>query len=191
MTDTVLVTAPATAPAPAPPAKRRRGRETAVDMVRSLAVVFLLVVPLWFFGQASPGDSKRIRPVDPTEALTAFAQQTRAPVPSTPDGWVVNVARFDAGVVRIGYVRGVGGDVRGDSYAEFSGGAGPTFLETAAGKGATAGTVDVAGVAWDRYLSTDGHESLLRHVGATTVLVGGIRETATSDQLRALAATVH
>lgn len=169
---------------PAPTAKRKRGRETALDMVRSLGVVFLLVVPLWFFGQASPGDSKRIRPVDATEALGAFVQDTRAPVPTTPRGWVVNVARYDGAVLRIGFVLGA-------HYTEFAGGAGPMFLETAAGKGSVLGTVHVGGVPWQRYEATDGHQSLVRRIGTTTVLVGGIRENASLEELQTLAATVR
>jgi len=180
MTDTgVVIEAP-----PTRVGKKKRGRETALDMVRSLAVVFLLVVPLWFFGQSSPGDSKRIRPVDPTEALAAFAADTRAPVPATPSGWVPNVARYDAGVVRIGYVLG-------EHYAEFTGGSGPLFLETAAGKGSVIGTVDVGGVPWQHFAVTGGPESLLLVRGGTTLVVGGSRENASLRELQTLAATVR
>ncbi|MCW2585986.1 MAG: hypothetical protein JWN55_1502 [Frankiales bacterium] len=168
---------------PAPPAKSRRGRETALDMVRSLGVVFLLVLPLWFFGQASPQDSKAIRPVDPREALTAFAETTGGPVPTTPAGWVVNVRDYQDGVVRVGYVLG-------EHYTEFQGGLGAGFLDAATGKGKRVGTVDVGGVAWQRWASPGDHESLVRTVGRATVLVGGIREDATLDELKALAATV-
>lgn len=154
-------------------------------MVRSLGVVFLLVVPLWFFGQASPSDSKTIRPVDPTEALAVFAQDHHAPVPSTPKGWVVNVARYDSGTVRIGYVHG-------DRYDEFTAGGGPMFLETFAGKGSVTGTVDVAGTRWQRYDAVDGGAtSLLRTVGDTTLLVGGVRESGPLSDLELLAATVR
>jgi hypothetical protein len=154
-------------------------------MVRSLAVVFLLVVPLWFFGQSSPSDSKRIRPVDPTEAFQAFAQDTHGPVPTAkPAGWVVNVRAYDGSVVRVGYVLG-------DHYLEFSGAVGPSFLDVATGKAKPVGTVDVGGVAWQDYTSADGHESLVRTVGRVTVLVGGVREDATQDELKTLAALVR
>jgi hypothetical protein len=180
MTDTMTVTMTA----PAPTGRRKRGRETALDMVRSLAVVFLLVLPMWYFGQSSPGDSKRIRPVDPAPALAAYRADTGGPVPHTPKGWVVNVARYDAGVVRVGFVVG-------DHYTEFSAGSAPTFLETAAGKGSVLGTVHVGGQVWQRYASTDGHESLLRMAGGTRLLVGGIREDVSLEQLETLAATVR
>ena len=153
-------------------------------MLRTLGVVFALVVPLWFFAQASPGDSKAIRPVSDAEALSAFGQDTKAPVPSTPPGWVVNVATYDARVVRVGFVRK-------ESYAEFTGGSGAGFLETYAGKGSVDGTVDVDGTPWQKYTTVDGHTSLLRQVGGVTVLVGGVRETATDAELEELAATVR
>jgi hypothetical protein len=153
-------------------------------MLRTLGVVFALVVPLWFFAQASPGDSKAIRPVDDHAALLAFAQDTHAPVPSTPAGWVVNVARYDSHVVRVGFVRK-------DSYAEFTGGSGEGFLETYAGKGSVDRTVDVAGTPWQRFRTADGHTSLLREVSGVTLIIGGIRETSTDAELAELAATVR
>jgi hypothetical protein len=182
MTDNGGVTVTQTPPAP--PARSRRGRETALDMVRSLAVVLLLVVPLWFFGQGSPSDSQKIRPVDPTEALQAFGESTGGPVPTTPSGWVSNVREIRDGVVRVGYVVG-------DGYAEFQGAVGTAFLEDATGKGKQVGTVDVGGVTWQDWRSQDDHESLVRTVGKVTVLVGGVRENVTLDQLKALAATVR
>lgn len=165
------------------PKPSRRGRETALDMVRTLAVVFALVVPLWFFGQASPSDSKSIRPVDPAPALKDFVEDTKAPVPSTPSGWVVNVTAYDGDTVRIGYVRR-------DSYAEFAGSKDSGFLEEYAGKGSVDGTVDVDGVTWQRFVS-DEHVSLVRTVAGVTLLVGGVRETASVDELKTIAATVR
>ena len=167
-----------------PTGKNKRGRESALDMVRSLAVVFLLVVPLWFFGQASPNDSKKIRPVDPDGALRAFVVDTGGPVPSTPAGWVVNVRSYDDGVIRVGYVVG-------EHYLEFSGARGAAFLDAATGKAKPGSAVDVDGVAWRAYVSADGHESLVHTVGKVTVLVGGIREDASLDELKTLAATVR
>lgn len=153
-------------------------------MLRTLGVVFALVLPLWYFGQASPQDSKAIRPVDPAPVLSAYRSATGLPVPAAPTGWTVNVARAEEGTVRIGFVRD-------ESYAEFTGGSGPAFLETYAGKGAADGTVDVAGVRWEVYRATDGKESLVRRVGEQIQLVGGVRETATRAELLSLAATVR
>lgn len=164
----------------------RRGRETALDMVRTLAVVFALVIPLWFFGQSSPGDEQRIRPVDPTSALQGFVQDTGGPVPSrTPDGWTPTVRDVlsTPGVTRVGYVRG-------DSYVEFAGGRGTDWLKELTGKGNPVGTIDVAGTAWRDYRAADGAQSLVLTRGGVTVLVGGVRESASLDELLVFARLV-
>ena len=164
---------------------QRRGRETALDMIRTLAIVIAVVVPLWFFGQASNSDKATIRPVDPSSALKGFQLDTGAPVPTTPSGWVVTVARGDVGQVRIGYV------VSKERYTEFSGGSGPTFLEDTTGKGKDRAALTINGTVWHLYVSADGHESLVRTIGKVTEVVGGIREDVTQAELRALAATVR
>jgi hypothetical protein len=165
---------------------KRRGRETALDMVRTLAVVFAVVVPLWFFGRSSPGDSKRIRPVDPSPAYTAFVRDTHGPVPSsTPAGWVCTVSAYgEDGLLRVGYVDG-------DHYLELAGAKGTAFLTDETGHGTLAGTVPVNGVAWQDYRSADGHRSLVLTRAGVTVLVGGVRETATDAELLELAALVR
>jgi hypothetical protein len=168
-----------------PTGKKKRGRESAQDMLLSLGAVFLLVIPLWFFGQASPQDSKRIRPVDASTAFHDFAAETSGPVPSEiPQGWVINVQAYDRGVIRVGYVLG-------ERYTEFAGAVGTSFLSEATGKGQKVSTVNIAGVPWDVYESADAHESLVRTFGTVTVLVGGVRETATQDELEILAATIR
>jgi hypothetical protein len=183
MTDTGVVSVVVSPPVPS--RKPKRGRENVLDMVRSLAVVFLLVLPLWFFGQSSPSDSKRIRPVDPTEAFQAFVQDSHGPVPSgKPASWVTNVRAYDGSVLRVGYVLG-------DHYLEYSGAVGTSFLDAATGKAKQVGTVDVAGTSWQDYRSADGHESLVRTVGRVTVLVGGVRENASLAELKTLAALVR
>jgi hypothetical protein len=182
MTDNGGVTLTDTPPA-APP-KSRRGRETVFDMFRTLALVFALVIPLWFFGQASPSDSKKIRPVDPTELFHAFARDTGGPVPAQLAGWVINVQASENGIARVGYVRAHG-------YMEWQGASGTGFLEDATGKGRQVGTVVVGGVTWQRWSSGQGQTSLVRTFGKATVLVGGIRETASLEQLESLAALVR
>jgi hypothetical protein len=164
----------------------KRGRETALDMVRTLAVIFALVVPMWFFGQSSPGDSKRIRPVDPREAYSSCVADTHGPVlASTPAGWTCTVRVYESGgVLRVGYVRE-------DSYVEFAGARGTDFLPEETGHASRVGTVDVDGVTWQDYRSADGHQSLVRSVNGVTVLVGGIRETASDDEVEGFARLVR
>jgi hypothetical protein len=163
---------------------RKRGRETALDMVRTLAVVFALVLPLWFFGRSSPGDAKKIRPVDPREAYSSFTADTHGPVVArTPSGWTCTVREYDGQVLRVGYVHG-------EHYLEFSGARGTTFLPKATGQASRVGTVDVAGVTWQDYRSADGHQSLVLSRNGVTVLVGGERETSSQDELELFARLV-
>ena len=166
--------------------QKKRGRETTLDMVRTLAVVFAVVIPLWFFGQASPGDSKSIRPVDPTEAYAAFAADTHGPtLASTPAGWTCNFRGYSEDrVLRVGYVRG-------DSYLEVSGAKGTAFLEEETGKGKPVGTVQVGDTPWQSWENQAGAQSLVLTRDGVTVLVGGTRETATQEDLVAFAAALR
>ncbi|MFN2537049.1 MAG: DUF4245 family protein [Mycobacteriales bacterium] len=168
---------------PAVPQKKRRGRETALDMIRTLAVVFALVLPLWFFGQASPSDSKAIRPIDPTETYQDYAAETGGPAPSTPAGWTPNVQAYEGDVARVGFVRK-------KHYMEWQGSVGTAWVYDATGKGRRTGVVLVAGQAWQRWEDGSGHVSLVRSFGRATALVGGVREDASLEELQSLAATV-
>ena len=184
MTDTGTVTRPGTtATAPV----RKRGREGAVDMVRSLGVVMVLVSALWFFGQASPGDSQQVRRVDPSLQFKDFqAANPGQPVPAgVPQGWIPNVATYDGALLRVGYV------IDRKGYLEFSAGTGSRFVAEQTGSTAQGSTVDVAGTPWRRVRSGDGHESLVRVVQGMTLVVGGLREKASLGQLEQLARTVR
>jgi hypothetical protein len=180
------VTTTTTVPAPAAP-KKRRGRETVLDMVRTLAVVFALVLPMYLFHQGGPGDRKRLRPVDPTEVFAAYAHDVGGPVPSAiPPGWTCTVRDTEtvAGVARVGYVVG-------DHYVEYAGSTGDAFLPDETGQAQRVGRVTVAGVVWDDYRNRAGAESLVLRRGTATVVVGGVRETATTAELETLAALVR
>lgn len=176
----------ATAPAPAAP-KKRRGRETVLDMIRTLAIVFALVLPMYLFHQGGPGSRKEIRAVDPTEALALVRTDLAAPVPSsTPAGWTATVVdtQTTEGVARVGYVVG-------DHYVEFSASRGDAFLLEATGRASRVGVDEVSGVAWQLYRNPSGAESLVLRRGPATVLVGGVRETATRAELETLARLVR
>ena len=165
---------------------KKRGRETVLDMVWTLLVVFAVVVPLWFFGQASPSDSKKIRPVDPSEAYAAFAADAHGPtLESTPSGWTCNVRDYsETGVLRVGYVHG-------KSYLEVSGAKGTAFLEDETGKGKPVGTVDVDGTTWQSWENQAGAQSLVLTRSGVTVLVGGTRETSSQADLVEFASLLH
>jgi hypothetical protein len=176
----------ATAPAPAAP-KKRRGRETVLDMLRTLAVVFALVLPMYLFHQGGPGSRQEIRAVDPTGAYDLASADLGAPAPSTtPQGWTPTVVdtRTVTGVARVGYVVG-------DHYVEYVASRGDAFLLDATGRGSRVGVDQVAGVVWQLYRSPGGAESLVLRRGGATVVVGGVRETATRAELEELARLVR
>lgn len=185
MTDTGVVTT-TTTPAPAP-VKSKRGRETSTDMLRSIAVVMVVVGLMWFFGIARPADSKAIRPVDPSRVLAAFTMDTPG-VPAartTPAGWVINGVDYRDGKLRIGFV------IDADQYVEFAAGSGAQWLSDQTAKGKPVGTVDVGGVSWTHLRAPTAQESLTRTVGATTLVVGGLRESSSLAEIEKLAATVR
>ena len=185
-------TIPPATSASAPPPKKRHGRETATDMLRSLGLVLLIIVPMWWLAQ-SPEAEAPIRPVDPTVEVMSFARAVPgAPVPGTlPATWVPNAARYTPvdNRLRIGYVVEPGSGAR---YAEYNA-AGPgsgRFVEDLTDGRKPEGEADVNGQPWSLYRDPDGRPTLSRQVGPATVVVGGPRSTASLDELRLLAASL-
>ena len=174
---------------PRPQGAKRRGRETALDMLRSLGLVLLVVVPLWFLAQPGPGAEQEIRVVDQSADLAAWtSSEPGAPVPGAQRGWQPTVSQLLRAPVglRLGWVTPGGG------YAEFAATTGPAepFLEAHVGDVPSAGDVVVAGVPWQQYREDDGSVSLVREVDGVTVVVGTRRATAQLDEVTALAASV-
>lgn len=186
-----MTTAPASPPAAPPARKRRRGFEGTGDMLRSLGVVMVGVLALWFFGQASPSDKRTVRPVDQSQDVAALrGVLPGVPVPAAPAGWVPTVSQFlpQPTGLRLGWNTT---SRRYVEYAVTTGPAGP-FLDGTAGSTTPRGQVDVGGVAWQRYEDGDGSVSLVRALpGGVTVLVGSTRENAPEAEVRALAAAVR
>ena len=188
--DTGPVTSPAQAP-PAPTGKAKRGRETAGDMLRSLAVVMVLVLGLWFFAQPPDSDEAAIRVVDPAAELSAWTQAvpgapTLAPL---PEGWRPTSARLGnrPSSINVGHVTPAG------EYAEFAAttdASGEALTELTGEEATRAGTVQVEGVPWERYDEADGSTSLVRAFGEVTVVVGTLRATASDEELLLLAGAV-
>jgi hypothetical protein len=167
-------------------AKQQRGRETAGDMVRSLGLVMLIVLGVFFLARAPKSDEKALRVVDPSSDVRAFT--TAAPggaVPrQMPADWKTTVSSYesDTGLLRLGWVTPKG------EYAEYAAQPkpGPTFVEDITDKAPRTGTVDIAGVTWTEYRK-DKAISLVRSYGSTVVVLGTLRDTASLDELRVLA----
>ena len=176
---------------PAPPVgKKKRGRESAADMLRSLAVVLVLVVAMWFLAQPPDSDEQRIRVVDPTADVTAFvADVPGAPIPTgLPEAWQPTSSTLvgEPSGLRIGYVTPEG------EYAEYAASTAPAeeFLPDITGEGEQLEPLQVAGQSWERYRDADGSLSLVREYGPTLVVVGTKRATAEPAELEALAASL-
>ena len=167
-------------------AGRKRGRESAADMVRSLGLVLLVVLFVWFFARAPHSDEKSIRVVDPSSDLQAFSSAVPdGVVPrSMPAGWRTTVSRYEpeSGLLRVGWVTPAG------HYAEYAATAHPAqgFLADITGEAPQAAPVEIDGATWTQYRQDD-VISLVRRFGTTTVVLGTERDTATLDELRVLA----
>jgi hypothetical protein len=173
---------------PPAPAKKKRGRESVGDMVRSLSLVLLGVVVVWWFAQAPASDEAELRVVDPSGDLAAFTTDVpQTPVPTgLPEQWrPTSSTRTGASELRVGYVTPEG------QYAEYAAATDAdgfvrdiTGFETDGGRQLE--PVDVDGVAWEQYRDSDGSLSLVRSAGPVTVVVGTTRATATQEELVAL-----
>lgn len=164
----------------------KRGHEGALDMVRSLSLVLLVVVAIWFFAQPPDGDEQALRPIDPAGDISAFATDEPAvPVPSVvPGQWQATSSSrtADPRGLRVGYV------TTSRQYAEYAASTEPAavFLPAITGDGRELEAVDVDGDSWAQYRDADGSVSLARTYGPVTVVVGTTRGTAALDELRVL-----
>lgn len=184
-------TAPASPDAALPPAKRKRGLESLGDMVRSLAVVMVIVLGLFFFALPPSSDRKAERDVNPAADVRSFTQVVPAAlVPGAlPGGWRSTVATYDSepNRLRIGYLTAA------NHYVEYAAVEGPsaTYVANLTDRAAALRTVDVAGQPWQLVQDEAHRQSLIRQVGQTTVVVGSLRNNATLDELLTLAASLR
>jgi hypothetical protein len=145
-------------------------------MALSLAVLLVPILLIIAVARFFYGDTTTTT-VDPGVALSAAARASMAPLPqpAAPDGWKIVNARFQQGVLRIGYVTA---QQRGVQLVQ-SATTAPAFVRaelTDAGR--QAGQTRVAGQTWQRWTGRPGESALVRQAGGTTIIVvGAVGET--------------
>ena len=156
-------------------------------MIRSIGLVMVLVVALWFFAQPPDSDEQELRVVDPTADVAAFSADVPAvPVPGgLPESWRVtsSTRRGDPDSLRLGYVTPSG------RYAEYAASTAPReeYLPEITGTGsARLADVRTGGGTWQQYRDEDGSLSLVRSYGPALVVVGSLRATAPLEELETL-----
>ena len=169
--------------------RKKRGRETAGDMLRSLGVVLVLVVLMWFLAQPPDSDEQALREVDPAADVASFtADVPAAPVPEgLPEAWRATSSTLSAEALRIGYV------TPEEQYAEYAASTAPEqeFVDEIAGRRATRlEPREVDGQQWQQYRDRDGSLSLVRSYGSVVVVLGSSRASSSLTELEELAGSL-
>jgi hypothetical protein len=170
---------------------KKRGTEVVSDMLRSLAVVGVIIVPLWLL--IPHHTAQRVTVIDYSTALNQAerlsAHQVLAPagLPATWRATSVSTSGGSGGpvVFHLGFVTPAG------DYAalEESNGSRDGYLTTLLGKTAKPlGDVRVGAASWRSVRGTDGRVALVGPAGPLTVVVKG---TARLSELTAFAASLH
>jgi hypothetical protein len=180
---------PATGDAPATPPVNR-GRKTVADMVRSLAVVLVLVAVIVAFNVAEQPDrvvQKVDYPAALAEARAVATYDVLGPDP-VPDGWRVTSARTERSGGGVGWHVGLVTSTEEYAALEQSDGDRRALLDTVVGGARQAGSVEVAGLSWRRLVGGEPEErALVRTADGVTAMVVG---SAPWSQLRTLAGSL-
>ena len=173
----------APAPAAAPAKKRSRGRESVSDMVRSLGLVMLIVVPVWYLAQPPDSDEQAVRVVDTAPDIAVLLDAAPGvPVPrDLPPGFRPTSSTLEPQDYRIGMV------TPSDEYAEYAASTRPEFVTEITGGAPEVGNVPAGGQTWRLHDDGEDRTTLVREAGGRTVAIGGVRETTTLDELLVLA----
>jgi hypothetical protein len=180
---------PAPDDAPATP-RVGRGRKTVSDMVRSLALVLVLVAVIVAFNVAQQPD-RVVQTVDYpaalAEARSLAAYDVLGPEP-VPAGWRVTSARTERSGGGLAWHVGLVTSTEEYAAVEQSDGDRRALLDTVASGARPAGTADVAGQSWRRLTGGDPEErALVRTADRVTTVVAG---NAPWSQLRVLAGSL-
>lgn len=164
----------------------KRLRQTVMDMVFSLIVVFAVVVGLWLLVYRPTTETVRQVDVAGMHALAAQQAGYSVLVPGSDTGleatsvrWEPTQASGDVPVWHIGYVQG------GDAYLQISQGelTASNFIAEQTANGVPGDVVQIGDAEWTRY-ETDKRRSLVRQVDGVVTIVSG---TGSWDQLTAVA----
>jgi Protein of unknown function (DUF4245) len=170
---------------------KKRGSEVVSDMLRSLAVVGVIIVPLWFI---IPHHAKQtVAKIDYSTALSETRRVSADPVlapAGLPATWQATSVSSSGGnghpvVFHLGFVTPAG------DYAavEESDGPAAAYLVSLEGKTPrTLAPVRVGAASWRQLRGADGRLALVRSAGAMTVVVKG---TAKLGELTTLAASLR
>lgn len=177
---------------------RKRGSETASDMVRSMLVVGGVTIVVLVMGASRQllfpsGDSaKRVRVVDYANEVAAARRLAPGEVltpTGLPSGWRATSARLNphgsAVDLHLGFV------TPADKYAQLgeSTGDAEPFRAATLDKGSQVlGPTDIAGVRWEQRRTAAGELALLRTSGRATIIVTG---NATLAELQTLASSLR
>ena len=152
-------------------------------MVRSLGLVMLIVIPIWFLAQPPDSDEQAIRVVDPGPDVVALQRAVPGvPVPQgLPPQWRPTSSTLEPSGLRVGYV------TPNDQYAEYATSDRPEFDTEITASAPAVGTGPVGGQTWRLHDDGEGTTTLVRSAGGRAVAVGGLRETTTLEELLVLA----
>jgi hypothetical protein len=168
-----------------------RLRQSVSDMVRSLAVVLIVVAAILLVTLRPKPDA--VKPVDPATAVTLVTLQKEfAPlIPSgLPSSWVITSARFEPTaksgghpVFHLGYVTPSGQYAQVEESTAISAG----FLDESTDHGAATGKIQIGGRTWQQW-SSDKRNSLVNVDATHSVVISG---TGGADELATLASSLQ
>lgn len=167
--------------------KKKRGRESTGDMVRSLSLVLVIVGVVFFLAQPPKSDEQVLRVVDPTGDVRSWGEaHPTVPVPGTvPTGWRATVADSTRDQLRVGWVTPAG------TYVEYAASTAEPerFVQDITAQAPPGDPVDVSGTTWQSYREGKS-TSLVLSVPGATVVVGTLRANASLADLRLLAGSL-
>ena len=175
----------------------RQVKKSFADMVRSLALMAVIVAALLFIGARyliMPGAADRFPAADYSGVVQAFPRDAGGAVlapTGLPKSWRANAARLTHPAPSVTQLP-IGWATPGSRFAglDEANGDQSAFLTSVLGaRGASVlGSTTIAGVVWQQRVSSLGEPALTRQVGKVTAVITG---NVTDGELRLLAASLR